>query len=197
MRALQIVLLLAAAALGQPPFAVLVGTAASIAGDQLIVQTGPGATTLLYADAGSQIWRGKMANNLAALQRGDDVILRYRKDAAGRLVIIDLHANMDHIAGRITRVGNGEFDVDQNYDADPHSAYRRQNRVVAFDGDTTFEESLPEDLKVGRDVDIIGLKIGGLHVQATRITIYEGHAPVRMPHPAKIIAPNGTVRIRP
>jgi len=196
-RALEIVLLFAAAALGQPPVAVLMGTAAGIAGDQLIVQTGPGTTTLVYADASSQIWRGKMTDNLAALQPGDDVILRYRRDAAGRLIIIDLHANIDHITGRITRVGHGEFDVDQNYDADPHSAYRRQNRVIVFDADTSFQESLPEDLKVGRDVDIIGLKTGGAHVQATRITIYEGRAPVRMPPGTKIIAPDGTVRTRP
>lgn len=197
MHALEIALFFAAAALGQPPFAVLMGTAAGVAGDQLIVQTGPGTTALLYTDASSQIWRGKVTNSLAALQPGDDIILRYRKDAAGRLSIIDLHANIDHITGRITRLGHGEFDVGQNYDADPHSAYRRQNRVIVLDADMNFEESLPEDLKVGRDVDIIGLKTSGAHVQATRITIYEGHAPVRMPPGTKIIAPDGTVRTRP
>ena len=193
MRCVLILLLLAGAALGQPSFSVLVGKAASVAGDQLVVQTG-GASILLYADQNSEVWRGKTGHSLSPVQPGDDVILRYRKDAAGRLVIIDLHANMTHIFGRILRVAGGSFEVDQNYNADPRSAYVRQNRVIAFDSDTTFEESAPDDLKPGRDVDIIGLKTGGSRVQATRITIYEGRAPVRMKPGTRVILPNGTIR---
>jgi hypothetical protein len=170
-------LLLVAIAIGaQPSFSVLVGKAVSIAGDQIVVQSGPGRSRLLFADKESQIWRGKMTNTLAVVQPGDDVILRYRKDSTGRSVIIDLHANIGHIWGRISKLGTGEFEVDENYNADPHSAYRRGFRQIAFDSDTEFEESAPEDLRIGRDVDITGLKTNDTRVQASRITVYEGHA---------------------
>jgi hypothetical protein len=151
---------------------------------------------LLFAGKESQIWRGKMTNTLAVVQPGDEVILRYRKDSTGRSVTIDLHANIDHIVGRISKLGTGEFEVDENYNADPHSAYRRGFRQIAFDSDTEFEESAPEDLRIGRDVDIIGLKTNDTRVQASRITVYEGHAPVRMPAGRRIILPNGTVQDR-
>ena len=65
--------------------------------------------------------------------------------------------------------------------------------IAEFDSDTEFEESAREGLRIGRDVDIIGLVTGDTRVQASRITMYEGHAPVRMPTGGRIILPNGTV----
>ena len=43
--------------------------------------------------------------------------------------------------------------------------------IAEFDSDTEFEESAPEDLRIGRDVDIIGLVTGDTRVQASRITV--------------------------
>jgi hypothetical protein len=196
LRGLTILLLVAIAMGAQPSFSVVAGKAVSIAGDQIVVQSGPGSSLLLFADKESQFWRGKMTHTLSVVQPGDDVILRYRKDSTGRSVIIDLHANIGHIWGRISKLGTGEFEVDENYNADPHSAYRRGFRQIAFDSETEFEESAPEDLRIGRDVDIIGLKTNDTRVQASRITVYEGHAPVRMPAGARVILPDGTVQTR-
>jgi hypothetical protein len=187
--ALQLTLLLA----GQERLFVM-GRATEVAGDQITVEIAPGASTLLFADKDSKIWRGKNGNSLSFIRPGDDVAVSYHRTPVGRLMIIDLTANIDHITGRITKVSSGEFEVDQNYNADPQSAYRRQFRQIAFDQHTEFQGSTPEDLRVGRDVDVIGLKTTGSRAEASRITVYEGNRPVRMPKDARIILPNGPVQ---
>ena len=102
-------------------------------------------------------------------------------------------ANFTHIWGRITSVSGNTFGVDQNFNADPKSAYRRQQRQIIFDAKTRFESSAPQDLRTGRTVDIIALKLAGSEAQATRITVYEGNKPTRMPAGARVMAPDGTV----
>lgn len=98
-----------------------------------------------------------------------------------------------HVWGRIKSVGKSGFVVEQNYGAtDPHSAYRRQNRRIVIDSHTRFEDSAREDLRPGRDVDVIGTKDGSA-VRATRVIVYEGNRPVRMPAGTRIIEPNGSV----
>ena len=109
-------------------------------------------------------------------------------------MILDLSANIAHVWGRITKIAPAEFEVEQNFNADPESAYRRRYRSITFDSDTQFESSRPEDLRVGRTVDIIGLKINDSRVEASRIIIYGGNAPVRMPAGARVVQPNGTVQ---
>jgi hypothetical protein len=98
----------------------------------------------------------------------------------------------EHVWGRIESVGKTGFVVDQNYNADPQSAYVRQNRRIVIDTHTQFEDSARQDLRGGRDVDIIGTKRGSA-VRATRIVVYEGNRPVRMPKGARVILPNGSV----
>jgi len=195
MRVLSLALLLVPMA-AQAPLPFLMGKAAAVAGDHITVRSESGASTVLYADRDSRIWRGKTTHSLASVQPGDELWIRYRRNPAGRLVIVDLSANIVHIWGRITRVSESEFEVEQNFNADPQSAYRRELRQIAFDSDTKFEDSAPADLSPSRTVDIIGLKIAKSRVQASRVTVYEGNAPVRMPSGTRVTEPNGSVRTR-
>ena len=87
------------------------------------------------------------------------------------------------------------FEVDQNFNADPRSGYRRGKRQIAFNSKTKFEESAREDLRVGRIVDILGLETAISGVQATRVIVYEGNRPVRMPAGIRVIAPDGSIHI--
>lgn len=128
------------------------------------------------------------------MQPGDEVLIKYWCDSAGRSIIRALYANIDPIWGRITSVTNDGFEVDQNFNADPESAYRRGLRQIAFDSETQFESSSPEDLSAGRTVDVIGLKLAGSRVQASRVIVYERNKPTRMHAGAIVIAPNGTRR---
>ena len=79
-------------------------------------------------------------------------------------VVIDLDADIDKVEGKITAVGNN----------------RRGLRLIVFDQNTGFELSLAEDLKTGRDVFVIGLKLSTGKLRANRVVVYEGKRPVRM-----------------
>jgi hypothetical protein len=193
MRVLAWFLLLITTASAQTRLASLIGTARTITRDQIVVQTGTG-TTLLYADDETKIWRGQSSNVLTVVRPGDKVLVRYRQDSA-RPVIVDLYTNITHVWGRISSVTKAGFDVDQNFNADPQSGYRRGKRQITLNSDTEFEESARQDLQVGRTVDIVGLETTDSGVQATRVTVYDGNAPVRMPTGARVIAPDGSVRV--
>ena len=79
-----------------------------------------------------------------------------------------------------------------NPNADSHSGYTRENKLIRFDSDTIFESSEKEDLKVGREVQTVGLDLRNGIVKATRVTIYEGKRPVRLGS-GKVIRPDGTI----
>jgi hypothetical protein len=171
---------------GQSPFSSLIGRAIAISDNQITVQIGSAAPVLLVVDKESKIWRGRTTNVLSIVQPGDEVNIRYRQDSTGRLVILDLSANIAHVWGRITKIAPAEFEVEQNFNVEPG-----RYRSIVFDSGTKFESSRPEDLQAGRTVDIIGLKINDSRIEASRIIIYEGNSPVRMPAGARAVQPNG------
>lgn len=192
MRVLALALLEIATAAAQQPLASLMGTARTITANRIVVQTGAG-TTVLYADGETKVWRGQSGTELTIVQPGDRVLAKYRQ-VAGLRMIVDLYANITHVWGRISAVTAGGFEVEQNFNADPQSGYRRGKRRITFDSKTKFEESVPQDLRIGRTVDIIGLETSHSDVQATRVTIYQGGQPVRMRPGAPVRAPSGSVR---
>ncbi len=176
------------------PFQVVIGTVASSTNSALNI-TSSADTYTLFRDSETKIWRGRNYPDFSVLHPGDDVSVRYRRDPDGRLVVNNLYANIDHVSGIITQVSKNGFQVYQNFDADPHSGYRRQYRDIAYDLETAFEDSAAEDLRPGRTVDIIGLKLDKVRVQGTRITIYEGNRPVRM-RDGKVFLPDGRIQER-
>jgi hypothetical protein len=100
---------------------------------------------------------------------------------------------LEHVWGRISAINKSGFEIAQNFNADPQSGYRRGRRQITFTAKTKFEESARQDLRVGRSVDVIGRETAGSGIQATRVIIYEGSAPVRMPAGVRVIAPDGSV----
>ena len=84
-------------------------------------------------------------------------------------------ARLEHVWGRVSAVTKSGFEVDQNFNADPQSGYRRGKRRITFNSKTKFEESTREDLRVGRTVDIIGLETTISGVEAARVIVYEGN----------------------
>jgi hypothetical protein len=67
-----------------------------------------------------------------------------------------------------------------NLNADPQSAYVKERLKVAVDADTLFDASAKEDLRPGREVQMVGLDPRNGAARATRLTVYEGKRPVRM-----------------
>jgi hypothetical protein len=128
---------------------------------------------------------------LSQLELGDDISARCRK-VSGNLMAEAIWINIVNFFGIITKVKGSAFEVFTNPNADPQSSYKKEIKAVRFDGDTMFESSEKEDLKVGREVQTVGLDLRNGIVKATRVTIYERKRPVRL-RKAKVIRPDGTI----
>ena len=123
---------------------------------------------------------------------GDDFSARCRTDDSGKLVAEVIWLNIVNFFGIITKVegGGDSFDMFTNPKADPQSGYIKKNLKVTLDSDTLFSASAKEDLKAGRDVQMVGLDLKKRMVRATRLTVYQGNRPVRMGN-GKVLPPTG------
>ena len=80
--------------------------------------------------------------------------------------------NIVNLFGVITRVGDDQFEVFTNPNADPESAYKKENKIVSVDANTIFESSAKQDLEPGREVQMVGLDLRSDRILATRVAIY-------------------------
>lgn len=174
----------------EEPRTAIVGTVQSVTGNQIHVLSGEKLLTL-HVDDHTEIWKGKALPDLSQLEMGDDISARCRK-LFDRLVAEAIWINIVNFFGVITKVKGDSFEVFTNPNADPESAYKKENKSVRFDAETSFESSAEEDLKVGREVQTVGLDLKNGIVKATRVTIYEGKRPVRLGK-TKVIRPDGTI----
>jgi hypothetical protein len=170
----------------------IIGTVQSVTGNQIHVISGANLLTL-HVNEHTEIWKGKALPDLSQLKMGDDISARCRR-LSGRLVAEAIWINIVNFFGVITKANGNTFEVFTNPNADPHSGYTKEHKFIRFDADTIFESSEKEDLKVGREVQTVGLDLRNGIVKATRVTIYEGKRPVRMGR-TKVIAPDGTILV--
>ena len=173
------------------PIIPVIGTVKSISGNVISVDAGE-RVIAVFADGNTDIWKGKIFHDLSLVHVGDDFAGRCRADASGRLVADLIELNVVNFFGIITRVGGGgdSFDMFTNPKADPQSGYIKKNLKVTVDSDTLFSASAKEDLKAGRDVQMVGLDLKNGTIRATRVTVYEGNRPVRMGN-GKVLPPTG------
>ncbi len=176
---------------GTPP-KIVWGTVEAVSGKQVYVKSEQ-QLIAVTADEHTEIWKGKAFHDLSPLEAGDRIIARCRRDASGNLIAETMQLNGVNFDAVITRVTRDGFEVFTYPDADPQSGYRKERKIVSVDDDTLFEASAREDLKVGRTVYALGLKLKDGTVRATRVTVYEGRWPVRMGK-TKVILPNGQIR---
>lgn len=158
---------LAAAAQQAAPGPVL-GTVETIAGSRLQVRTAAGPLTL-YADSRTEVWKGSVGHDLRSLSPGADVVLRYHQDAAGKLVLEKIWADITEFSGVVGKVNGDCFDVQSDAKAPPRSA--------CFSRDTVFSTSA-KDLTAGKEVRVVGVDLKNGSIQATRVTIYNTDTPV-------------------
>ena len=169
----------------------VIGIVKSISGNVITVDAGE-RIVAVFADEHTEIWKGKIFHDLSLVQVGDDFAARCRADNSGRLVAELIELNVVTFFGIITKVdGGGErFEMFTNPNADPQSGYAKKSLTVTVDSDTLFSASAKEDLKAGRDVQMVGLGLRNGTVRATRVTVYEGNRPVRMGN-GKVLPPTG------
>ena len=138
--------------------------------------------TSVFTGDHTEVWKGKTSHDLSLVLVGDDFAGRCREDASGRLVAELIELNVVNVFGIITKVdGGGEkFEMSTNPNADPKSGYERKVQKVVVESATIFTASAKEDLKAGRDIQMVGLDLRNGTVRAIRVTVYEGKWPVRM-----------------
>jgi len=171
------------------PIIPVIGTVKSISGNQISVESGT-RIIAVATDDHTEVWKGKIFHDLSLVHVGDDFAGRCRADASGRLVADLIELNVVNFFGIITRVGGGGFEMLTNPNADPQSAYVKRKLKVTVDADTLFDASAKEDMKLGRDVQMVGLDLKNGTIRATRLTVYEGNRPVRMGN-GKVLPPTG------
>jgi hypothetical protein len=157
----------------------VVGTVKAVSANTISVEAGAHVADII-TDEHTEIWKGKTFHDLAPVQIGDDFSARCRADASGKLVAEIIWLNIVNFFGVITKVDGDSFEMLTNPNADPQSAYVKRTLKVSVDADTVFDSSAKEDLKVGREVQMVGLDLRNGRVRATRLTVYEGNRPVRM-----------------
>jgi hypothetical protein len=128
-----------------------------VTGNQIHVLSGAKLLTV-HVDDHTDIWKGKALPDLSQLEMGDDISARCRK-VSGELVAEPIWINIVNFSGVITKVKGDTFEVFKNPNADPQSAYKKEIKAVRFDADTIFQSSEKEDLKVGREVQTVGLDL--------------------------------------
>jgi hypothetical protein len=65
---------------------------------------------------------------------------------------------------------------------------------AAIGAETSFVASASEDLKVGRNVQVLGRELGEGVIQATLVTVYDGNTPVRMRSDAIVRRADGSLK---
>lgn len=128
----------------------------------------------VYTGEHTEVWKGKTFHDLSPLELGDDIFARCRKDDAGKLIALEIYANITNFFGIITNVrGHDSFELFTNPNADPNSADPKEDKIVYVDADTVFSSGTATDLKIGRGVQVVGSDLGNGKVRATRLFVYE------------------------
>jgi hypothetical protein len=163
----------------------------SISGNQISVESGT-RIIAVATDDHTEVWKGKTFHDLSPVLIGDDFSARCRADTSGKLVAELIELNVVNFFGVITKVdvGGERFEMLTNPNADKQSGYVKKKLQVSVDADTLFDASATEDLKLGRDVQMVGLDLKHGTIRATRLTVYEGNRPVRMGN-GKLLPPTG------
>src|SRR5579862_5365678 len=159
----------------------VIGTVKAVSGKQITVDSG-GRSLIVAVTAQTEVWKGETTNDLSLIQVGDDFAGRCRADPNGGLVAERIELNVVNFFGVITAVdGRREsFEMFTNPNADPQSSYKKKTLRVLVDPNTIFDSSAKGDLKVGRDVQMVGVDLRNGAMKATRVVVYEGNRPVRM-----------------
>jgi hypothetical protein len=192
-KAVTVVFILLIALLGtlslaqQPSKIVWMGRVTSVDQQTIHAASGPQGTltslTITLASGGN-VWKKTTRNDFSAIRVGDEISVRGYRVASGELAATDIWANITRFSGLIVNVNGNEYQVRE---------YRtRQTRTAVVDSDTASGAGtlplLPTDLRVGRDVETIGLLLPDGKVAASRVYITIDGLPLGVKNP-KVLDP--------
>ena len=128
----------------------------------------------LYTNAQTEIWKGTMFHDLSQVVVGDNITARYPHRRVQQVYRGRFGSISRTFTPSLPKLQAAALGVLTNPNADPQSAYRKENKSIEVDANTSIESCAREDLKQGRDVQVVGLVPGNGDIRATRVTVYEG-----------------------
>jgi Domain of unknown function (DUF5666) len=146
----------------------VIGTVDKISGNQILVKTSRGSFPISAADK-TEVMKDKIYHDLSPLKVGDEISVRCKPDAQGKLVAINVWANVVNFVGTVQDVRGEEIEVVTNSG--------NERKVVRLYPDTAFSTSR-KDLSVGQDVRIVGLDVGNGAIDASRVALYNTDVPL-------------------
>ncbi len=159
---LMAVLLCAMQLTGQSP-----GSAAGVlvaVGDGSVSVTDDGHVRRFVVNKETEIWRGQGVG-MRQLRLGDRLDIAYRILGSGETVATQIWANIDRWDGKVTRITGNSVEVARiGEHGEPLGM-----AIVMFDGRTLFNQGSQQDLRVGREIEVLGLVLNKHRIQATRV----------------------------
>jgi len=143
------------------------GTGAGVlagVGDGSVLVKINGHTRRFVVDKQTEIWRGQDVG-LRQLRVGDQLDMTYRTASNGEAVATQIWANIDRWHGKVVRVTGESVEIAR---VGEHRE-RLGMATVVFDGRTIFNEGSRQDVKLGRELEVIGLMLDKHRMQASRV----------------------------
>lgn len=157
-------------------------------GPDVIYATSDGVPVTLRLGPNAVVWKGRDYHDFSPVHAGDQIAASGTKERNGTIIISRLWDNIIHLSGTIARIDNPlQFEIQVS----PSSTDKalKKPTIVTYNKETQFSDSDRGDLQIARSVDVIGLKLNQGHVQASKIIVYIGKRPARMPADAHILPP--------
>jgi len=163
MRWLVVVLLFAMPMNGQHTVPSTAGVLVAV-GDGSVLVRNDGHTRRLVVNRETKIWRGQDVG-LGQLRVGDQLDITYRIASGGQEVATQIWANIDRWDGKVIRVTGDSAEIAIIGEHEE----RLGMATVMFDGRTVFNEGSRQDVRVGRELEVVGLVLDKHRMQATRV----------------------------
>lgn len=137
---------------------------------------GPSGPVTVKCVRTTRVWKGEDGASVTSIRPGDEVAIRGRKSADGKVTAFEVWVNIVSLDGIIARVDGPVIDVDVVRN-DSAKEIRRV-RLTAKTQSSGNEPFKYEHLQVGRVVRVIGLALKDGTIQAFRIAVYVNGKPV-------------------
>jgi len=150
-----------------------------------IVARAEGNPVSITLGSDAVVWKGREYHDFSPVDIGDEIMVSGRVKEGGDIVASKLWDNIVHLAGDITHVDTAALKIETV----PSETHPKEEMTIDMDGDTQFSDSDRASLLVGREIDVIGFKTGKATAHASKITVYIGNRPAKLPSNSQILSP--------
>ena len=160
----------------------VVGTIASISGDQIVVKAGT-ESVMFQSDRDTRVWKGKTPGELSALRTGDEVSVHSISNASGTRLARDVWAQTVSFPAVITKMDPANSEILTRLKTGVGSAKPSEYKIVRHFANTVFSTSRIR-LEVGQEILVVGFDLRDGSVDAFRIATYNTDLPLNRLMPA-------------